>query len=882
MKYKGKEVLDLALKDELRKKNGLSVIFVTKDKYPTLKEWQKYAQENQSEEDIKELYKKIRGHITGYSYFTGIGGLIDIDFDWEWTYHVALRYFSDRMDTRTIKTPNGGYRALFLVDEPMDFLDFKSKPPRVEIHGNIGHHVVVQGKALDDQNQLREYSLVNDSEIRKDNKIIQDFMELLTKINKKCYFLEYKCIAEKIKQKHNYLTQDQRTSIGSFFAAENIGIDTATDFFRMCDDFDPEKTGDHLERLYNKDFKHPTCEKLMENFNWNSKKCKGCKRKSTGKLETKKNVTNPEFDIRNLTISEIFNVNEINGKYYFPNSILATPIFVINNQVFYVTLLNTVPSENGFKKIIGIYGSKSGFGSEPLSFILDNDCAMPDAIIDDVNELKNSNQLSTLTKCIIKANKLSNNVQETPDGIFVETCNIKSGNIHEKLVSKLKYYIQLEDELQYYIIACWILGTYMFPLFSVYGYLIISGEKGAGKGTLLDLISKLCWNSTKKLIAPSESPLFRTIKEQMPTMIIDEYHRAIKNPGTGNAIESIIESGYEKEGVVPRTETVTLDDKTKKFEVVEYPVYCPKALVTRKNVEADDKAIKIILPKIFSDVKYAKRKKELINDLFFESAREFIMNWVILNQKEVLQAYNKIEPSYILNGREFNVWLPVLAISKIAFPDKFNEILYFIEESITKNQSNCFENEMVVLTALDMFYPNLEDGGKKLKKPSFKVTNRQIKSILESNGEKMHHQSIKSALENLKLVGSHKSGTYYIEQEKLEERLQERGFTNVNSSNRILSNEYMDDNALCTIYDLLLRYELNEAKFSKHYAAISNESSEKCSKICNILLNEKYIEKSSEEKLEPSDKFRKKVEQLMATKSNIQLKLNKNGVKSTL
>lgn len=276
MKYKGKEILDLALKDELRKKNGLSVTFVTEEKYPALKGWQKYAQENQSEEDIKELYEKIKGPITGYSYFTGIGGLIDIDFDWEWTYHVALRYFGDRMDTRTIKTPNGGYRALFLVDEPMDFLDFKSKPPRVEIHGNIGHHVVVQGKALDNQGQLQDYTLVNDSEIRKDNDIMQDFIKFLTKINENCYFLEYKCIAEKIKQKSNYLTQDQRTSIGSFFAAENIGIGTATDFFRMCDDFDPEKTRDHLERLYNKDFKHPKCEKLMENFDWKSEKCHSC------------------------------------------------------------------------------------------------------------------------------------------------------------------------------------------------------------------------------------------------------------------------------------------------------------------------------------------------------------------------------------------------------------------------------------------------------------------------------------------------------------------------------------------------------------------------------------------------------------------------------
>lgn len=879
MRNKSKELLDLALNDKLRQENDLCLIFVTKDKYPAFNDWQNYAKDNQSENDINRLYRKLGTKATGYSYFTGIGGLIDIDFDWEWTYHVALRHFGDRMNTRTIKTPNGGYRALFLVDEPRDFLDFKSRPPRVEIHGNKTHHVVVGGQALDNEGQLKEYKAVNDLDIRKDNDIIQDFEEFLTKINENCKFLEYECIADKIKDKSNYLTQEQRTSIGSFFAAEKIDIDTATDFFRMCEDFDPEITGDHLKRLYNKDFKHPTCETLRENFNWNLNRCKRCKRKSENNEITSESSKNPEFDIRKLNESQIFNLTEKNGVYCFPKSVLATPIFELDSQIFYVTVLNTLPTENGEKKIIGIYGSKSGYGSEPMSFILENNGASSEATISDINKLRDENQQSTLTNCIIKSINSAKNLEETSESVFSET-SINEGDIVREIISKLKYFIHLDDELQYYIITSWVLGTYMFPLFSTYGYLIISGEKGAGKGTLLDLLGKLCWNSSKKLISPSEATLFRLIKEQMPTMIIDEYHRAIKNPSTSNAIIAILEAGYEKEGVVPRSE---LQDG-KKWVIVDYPVYSPKALGTREDVEADDKAIKIILTKLVGDTKYAKRKKEIPNHPFFEDAREFIMNWTIKNQKEVMNAYDEIEPSDILNGREFNVWLPVIAISKTAFPEKFEEIRQFIESSVAKNQSNYSEKEMKVLRALEILYPYLEDGGRKLKNSSFKVTNKEIKYALKDIGEDIAHQSIKSSLENLKLVGYHKSGTYYLEQKKLEDTLQKRGF-NINVYNEVLSEEpiWIDEinaEVFCRIYSLLLEYTMDENEFTKQYAEISNENFAKASELVNILFKGGYIDTSPEGKLEPSDKLRERVEILMADKGSKQTKICKNEAKS--
>ena len=155
-------LLGIALNDKVRSDNGLCIVFVTKDKHPGLKEWQKYGKLNQCDEDIKVLYRKRGPDNIGYSYYTGINDLIDIDFDWAWTYHVAYRQFKERMETRTFKTPNGGYRVLFLTDKPEDFLNFKEKPPRVEIHGKVGHHIIVHGNFKDQKGNSKSYELKKD------------------------------------------------------------------------------------------------------------------------------------------------------------------------------------------------------------------------------------------------------------------------------------------------------------------------------------------------------------------------------------------------------------------------------------------------------------------------------------------------------------------------------------------------------------------------------------------------------------------------------------------------------------------------------------------------------------------------------------------------
>ena len=130
---KSDEILKAALNDDERKKHGLCVVFVGSEKYPKIKGWQEYASTKQTRKEIKNLFQRNGRSTCGFSYYTGVNGLVDIDFDWEMAYHVAIREFGERMNTRTLRTPSGGYRLLFIVDKPKDYLEFKQSPPHVEI-----------------------------------------------------------------------------------------------------------------------------------------------------------------------------------------------------------------------------------------------------------------------------------------------------------------------------------------------------------------------------------------------------------------------------------------------------------------------------------------------------------------------------------------------------------------------------------------------------------------------------------------------------------------------------------------------------------------------------------------------------------------------------
>lgn len=493
-------------------------------------------------------------------------------------------------------------------------------------------------------------------------------------------------------------------------------------------------------------------------------------------------ITDPETGINFLQLDEskLFNYS-MDGNGPVRTKIVNAPIFEVDGSIYYVIPLKNFHSNDPANpepiQPIALYGPNTILGVSPLSFSMETDCANPKAIISDVDDLLNDNQQSAIEMGIRESLNKRDIIKEESPTLFLKPSLETKGDIAKRIYEKLRYYLKLNEDWEYYIATCFILGTYLFPIFATFGYLVISGEKGAGKGTFLDFLERTCWNASAKQISVTEAVLFRRIDGQLPTLIIDEYHRAITNKNSGTSLISIMESGYERGGVVSRAVQYKEGGEIK-FNVTDYDIYCPKVIATRKPVEADAKGIKIIMDKQSNDVKYAKRKKELYNDSFFHTVRSDILKWAISNQKDILSAYNEIDPDKLFSGREYNVWLPALAISKIAFPEIHDLIMKYAGKSIAKTRSDTYEKENRILNAIHYLYSDdkLVDGGKKLKKlPSFKISNSEIKKALSAiDDELMHHNTIKSALDNLKILGQASNGIYFIKKENLFLKFAER------------------------------------------------------------------------------------------------------------
>jgi len=63
--------------------------------------------------------------------------------------------------------------------------------------------------------------------------------------------------------------------------------------------------------------------------------------------------------------------------------------------------------------------------------------------------------------------------------------------IYREIKELLKKYIELEEEIDYSLIAVWIIGTYFFPIFSTYPFLHIKAPKRSGKSQCLSFLKQI-------------------------------------------------------------------------------------------------------------------------------------------------------------------------------------------------------------------------------------------------------------------------------------------------------------------------------------------------------------------------------------------------------
>lgn len=332
----------------------------------------------------------------------------------------------------------------------------------------------------------------------------------------------------------------------------------------------------------------------------------------------------------------------------------------------------------------------------------------------------------------------------------------------ELIAGKVSHYWYHEDGRWHIAVACWAIGTFLHVLFVHYPILNLQGERESGKSTLQFLLSYLVRSPTGRTAVLREAPLFRTIESLRPTFFID-VQQVVSRPDLMDLCETCTEVG----GSVPRC--VGENHKVKYFEV-----YTPVCLATRVDIPFGSKAIRIITtkPPIELHREYTKRRNKIPRDSELSELRQSIMLCCFDYAKEVKAVYDTLEQTEKLYGRLFDYWRPLLAVCKVFFPNRYDELLSLAEDYALLYSPSDFmievENE-VLRFALTII--GREPCGAYLKEIT-KTVDSKFPNL------KISWQRVKSAMSNLGIVNrfySKRGGMYvYFNKEKIEVKTLER------------------------------------------------------------------------------------------------------------
>src|SRR5262249_40597969 len=131
---------------------------------------------------------------------------------------------------------------------------------------------------------------------------------------------------------------------------------------------------------------------------------------------------------------------------------------------------------------------------------------------------------------------------------------VKVSELLDAIVSILRRYIVFQNESQPFVVALWIVHSWVPDAFDYTPYLwVYSPEKQCGKTRLLDCLELLVPKPWRAIL-PSEAVLFRTIENDPPTLLLDELDAVFTNSKDDRkeALRALLNAGFERKATIPR------------------------------------------------------------------------------------------------------------------------------------------------------------------------------------------------------------------------------------------------------------------------------------------------------------------------------------------
>lgn len=223
-------------------------------------------------------------------------------------------------------------------------------------------------------------------------------------------------------------------------------------------------------------------------------------------------------------------------------------------------------------------------------------------------------------------------------------------------------YLDFKEPYTSEVLTLWTIGTYIYPIFESYPYIVLTGERGSGKTKTLIVAEKLCFNAVYSSNM-SPSLLFRIVEGSSCTILIDEAER-LRNPKLSQDFRLLLNAGYKRGGRAHRSKPETFDPQS-------FEVYSPKIIASIKGLE------EVLEARCIQFTMLRTKDIETANRIVTESSedwlhiRHLLYTFGLTFFQEIKEAYlSDIETKKIkaVSGREGELWHPLLAIAK--FLDK--------------------------------------------------------------------------------------------------------------------------------------------------------------------------------------------------------------------
>lgn len=237
-----------------------------------------------------------------------------------------------------------------------------------------------------------------------------------------------------------------------------------------------------------------------------------------------------------------------------------------------------------------------------------------------------------------------------------------------EILELTKRYVELEQEIDYYLLSAWILGTYFFPSFYAFPFLHIKAPKRSGKSQCLNLLTQLCFNAIKA--RPSLAALSDTVDSLRGTYLIDQAD-SLGRKGSEELLDILADS-YKKSGGKRR---VIVFDKKKSRETVEFETYGPKAFASIKELPEDLRDRCLVIQLIRSQRNFADPDD---NNENWRDIRGKIYAVLIADYDYITLQYAFKKALYRQNseilGRSLELWLPFeITLECLGLTEKIQE-----------------------------------------------------------------------------------------------------------------------------------------------------------------------------------------------------------------